>query len=145
MTDDDDDNNNYSEYFYIAIAVIIVLIYFAITVYYIRNSCNLSKKMDYSLFAVTLIPLIILILFPIITGGFKDFGEFLFGADMNKLKNKIIVILNIIVYFSIIVYFMLYKCKMNKMLKYGLFSIIILVPCAIIMLFILAILVMTKM
>ena len=145
MTDDDDDNNNYSEYFYIAIAVIVVLIYFAITVYYIRNSCNLSKKMDYGLFAVTLIPLIILILFPIINGAPKDFGEFLFNTDLNKLKNKIIAILNIIVYFSIIVYFMLYKCKMNKMLKYGLFSIIILVPCAIMMLFISAILVMTKM
>jgi len=141
MTDDDDN----SEYFYIAIAVIVILIYFAITVYYIRNSCNLSNKMDYSLFAVTLIPLIILILFPIIMGAPNDVGEFLFGMDMDKLKNKIIAILNIIVYFSIIVYFMLYKCKMNKMLKYGLFSIIILVPCAIIMLFISAILVLTKM
>ena len=139
MTDDDDN----SEYFYIAIAVIVVLIYFAITLYYIRNSCNLSKKMDYSLFAVTLIPLIILILFPIIMGAPKDVGEFLFGMDMDKLKNKIIAILNIIVYFSIIVYFMLYKCKMNKMLKYGLFSIIILVPWALISSFVLLIFAMS--
>ena len=139
MTDDDDN----SEYFYIAIAVIVVLIYIAITLYYIRNSCNLSKKMDYSLFAVTLIPLIIVILFPIIMGLPKDHGVFLFGVDMDKFKNKIIALLNVIVYFSIIVYFMLYKCKMNKMLKYGLFSIIILVPWALISSFVLLIFAMS--
>ena len=139
MTDDDDN----SEYFYIAIAVIVVLIYIAITLYYIRNSCNLSKKMDYSLFAVTLIPLIIVILFPIIMGLPKDHGVFLFGVDMDKFKNKIIALLNVIVYFSIIVYFMLYKCKMNKMLKYGLFSIIILGPWALISSFVLLIFAMS--
>ena len=139
MTEDDDN----SEYFYIAIAVIVILIYFAITLYYIRNSCNLSNKMDYSLFAVTLIPLIIVILFPIIMGLPKDHGVFLFGVDMDKFKNKIIALLNVIVYFSIIVYFMLYKCKMNKMLKYGLFSIIILVPWALISSFVLLIFAMS--